>query len=253
MSSIEAFGLCPDLEFVPAEQSKYIWTSEQIFNMLKSYGFEMEYASIDEFRMDILDEPAPFELAEKIRQQIKGAFNITASIGLAKNALLAKLASKLNKPNGVTLLTEENLTQVLAKTPAKKICGVGPKLNENLSLLGIQTCLDLYQKTPQFLEEFFGKNGLNLYLSLHSSESLSQGEREEKEKSVSHSYTLPRASKTPRFIHSWIRLLSEMVALRLRQKGLVAGTTHLWLNGPEIGNISVQRASREPTNDGFEI
>lgn len=253
MSSIEALKLCPNLEFVAAEQSKYIWTSEQIFELLKGYGFELSYASIDEFRMDIENSLDPKDLALDIQKQIYANFNITASIGIAKNSLLAKLASKLNKPNGIAILTEDNLTGILSKTPAKKLCGIGVKSEAILDNLGIKTCLDLYQKTPQFLEQIFGQNGLNLYVSLHSTECLEASGEDSIPKSIGHSYTLPMASKTPRFILAWIRLLSEMVAQRLRQQNLVSKTVHLWLNGPEIGNFGQQKTFQQAINDGYEV
>jgi DNA polymerase-4 len=253
VSTQEAFKLCPDLEFVPAQQGKYIWTSEQIYRLLQEYGFETAYASIDEFQMDIGGVPDPLGLSQDIQKRIQEAFNVTASVGIAKNWLLAKLASKLNKPNGIAMLTEENLAEVLAKTPAEKLCGIGKASTETLHGLRIFTCLDLYQKSPEFLEQVFGKNGLNLYASLHATETLTAEETDEKPKSVGHSYTLPRATKTPRFIKAWIRLLSEMVAERLRQKNLVSNTVHLWLNGPEIGNFGAQQTFQQATNDGWEI
>ncbi len=265
MASAEAFRLCPNLEFVAADQSKYIWTSEQIFTLLKTYGYETVYASIDEFQLDLggdvggdvspWGEPSPGgrNVPWIIQQHIQDSFNITASVGVAKNGLLAKLASKLNKPNGVTIITEDNLTEVLAKTPAKKLRGVGEKTEELLRNLGINTCLDLYLKTPDFLERHLGKYGLNLYAALHSKEDFAGEEYDAGPKSVGHSYTLPRASKTPGFIRAWIRLLSEMVAERLRQKNLVSNTVHLWLNGPELGNFSAQKTYQQATDDGYEI
>ena len=86
MSSKEAFRICPNLEFVPAEQSKYIWTSEQILDLVRSYGFESAYISIDEFQMDIGLETDAYALAKSIQNQIYANFNITGSIGVAKTA-----------------------------------------------------------------------------------------------------------------------------------------------------------------------
>ena len=253
MPTKEAFQLCPNLEFVPAQQSRYIWTSGQIFGMLKAYGFSLNYASIDEFQMDIASIANPGILAKNIQEKIYCEFNITASIGIAKNWILSKLGSKLNKPNGITIITDANLKSILAKTPVEKLCGVGQKTSPELHGLGIKTCLDLYQKNAQFLEQNLGKFGLNLYLSLHSSERFEGSEEEQKPKSVGHSYTLGRASETPGFIQAWIRLLSEMVASRLRQQNFVASTVHLWLNGPQIGNFGAQKTYSQATNDGYEI
>ena len=253
MPSDEAFKICPELNFVPAEQSKYIWTSGRILELIKGYGFETVYVSIDEFQIDIGNKRDAPALAEDIRSRINKNFNITASVGIAKNCLLAKLASKINKPNGIAVLTEANLAEILARTPVDKLCGVGEKTAEIFWGLGVKTCLDLYAKTPGFLERNLGKNGLNLYASLHSEESLEPANDESDPKSIGHSYTLPRSTENPGFIRAWIRLLADMVAERLRQQGLAAATTHLWLNGPKIGNFGAQKTFPEATNDGYEI
>lgn len=255
MPSLEAFKICPTLEFVPAEQSKYIWTSEQIFEIIKNYGFEAAYVSIDEFRMDIADHSDALGLAQDIQKKIYANFNISASIGIAGNYLLAKLASKLNKPNGIAILNKENLAGLLSKVPAKKLCGVGTATEAVLTGIGIKTCLDLYEKSAQFLEQIFGKNGLNLYVGLHARESLNQGQSPKGTvpKSIGHSYTFPMVSENTGFIKAWIRLLSEMVGERLRSQNLMANTVHLWLNGPEIGGFSSQKTFQQAANDSYEI
>ncbi|MBL7130794.1 MAG: DNA polymerase IV [Candidatus Omnitrophica bacterium] len=253
MPSKEAFQICPNLAFVPAQQSRYIWTSEQILELLKGYSFGVSYTSIDEFQMDIRDTPEPETMAQGIQKRIQEAFKITASIGIAKNCLLAKLASKINKPNGIAIITETNLGQILAKVPVQKLCGVGEKLGQVFDLLGVKTCLDLYQKSAHFLEQNLGKNGLNLYLSLHPTDHFDGPEDDSKPKSIGHSYTLPRTSENTGFIQAWIRLLSEMVARRLREQNLLARTVHLWLNGPEIGYFGAQKTYKEAINDGYDI
>ncbi|MCX5714246.1 MAG: hypothetical protein NT033_05455 [Candidatus Omnitrophica bacterium] len=250
MLFLEAFSLCPGLEFVPADQSKYIWTSEEISKLLQGYNFPLNYASIDEFQLDIGDSPESRKIALNIQQDIQRNFNITASIGIAKNWLLSKLASKLNKPNGICMITDDNLEMVLAVVPAKKLCGVGSSTEAVLESFGIKTCLDLYHKSAQFLYEYLGQHGLDFYASLRATDKIEPQGKPEKPKSVGHSYTFPRASQNTGFIHAWIRLLSEMVAVRLREKNLVAKTVHLWLNGPQIGNFSAQKTYTESTDDG---
>ncbi len=253
MPSKEAFNLCPDLEFVVADQSKYIWTSEQILEGLKAYGFEVVYVSIDEFQLDIGSYHDPLTLAQTIQKQIRETFNISASIGIARNCILAKLASKLEKPYGLVILTQENLEATLADTPVKRLCGIGSKTEGFLETLGIKTCLDLYQKSPQFLEQNLGQNGLNLFLSLHSNDHFDPIQGAQEVKSIGHSYTLPRASENTGFIKAWIRLLSEMIARRLREKKLAAKTVHFWLDGPDIGNFGAQKTYQEPTDNGYEV
>ena len=253
MPSKDAFRICPNLEFVPAEQGKYIWTSRQIFEILKKYGFQALYTSIDEFQLDIEEEPDPERLAEEIQKRIYNNFGITASIGIAENSILAKLGSKINKPNGLAILNQANLTETLDKIPVDKLRGVGEKTGLVLDNLGIKTCLDLYLKPASLLEQTLGKYGLNLYAFLHSKERFNLTENEENPKSIGHSYTFPRASETPRFLKAWIRLLSEMIAERLRKENLAARTIHLWLNGPRIGNFGAQKTFKQGTNDGHEI
>ena len=252
MSSQDAFKLCPNLEFVPADQSKYIWTSEEILKLVKTYGYETLYASIDEFQLDVKNTPNPKILAEIIQKQIRETFHIGLSIGISKNRILAKLASKLDKPNGITLIDENNLIETLQKTPVEKLCGVGPKTQIILHKLGINSCLDLYQKPDKFLEQFFGKNGNYLYVSLHGDENL-EIETASQAKSIGHSYTLNKATRNPGFIKAWFRLLAEAVGSRLRQNNLVAHTIHIYIGGEQMANFSIQKTYKEATCDGYDI
>ena len=237
MPSREAFSICPKLEFVAADQAKYIWTSEQIFELLKGHGLFLSYTSIDEFQLELAGHPDPLNLAKKIKEQIYANFNITASVGIAKNWLLAKLASKLNKPDGLTLIDDSNFELVLRQTPLDKLCGMGGKIGVNFMASGLKTCWDLYLNLPGFFNETDNNSGKSNELP----------------KSISHSYTLPTAQINPQVIQAWIRVLSEMVATRLRQQNLVSVTVHLWLNGPQIGNFVAQKTHQLATNDGYEI
>jgi len=241
MPSREAFNICPNLEFVAADQAKYIWTSEQIYQLLKGYDLPLNYASIDEFQIDLTGQLNPVSLGKEVKEKIYANFNITASVGIAKNWLLAKLASKLNKPDGLTLIDEANFERILRQTSLNKLCGMGGKNGVNLMSSGLKTCWDLYLNLPEFFNNNPGKFGEN------------PGKSSELPKSISHSYTLPKAQINPQVIQAWIRVLSEMVATRLRQQNLVSATVHLWLNGPQIGNFGAQKTQQSVTNDGYEI
>lgn len=241
MPSREAFARCPDLEFVAADQAKYIWTSEQIYELLKGFGLPLNYASIDEFQMDLGSHKDPVSLGNEVKKQIYANFNITASVGIAKNWLLAKLASKINKPDGLTLINDENFESILRQTSLDKLCGMGGKTGQTFIAGGLKTCWDLYLNLPQFFNENPGKFDED------------PGKSSELPKSVSHSYTLPMAQTNPQVIRAWIRLLSEMVATRLRQQNLVSQTVHLYLGCPQIGNFGAQKTYSSQTNDGYEI
>ncbi|OQB11199.1 MAG: DNA polymerase IV [Candidatus Omnitrophica bacterium ADurb.Bin205] len=237
MPSREAFARCPGLEFVAADQSKYIWTSEQIFELLKGFELPLNYASIDEFQIDLSGVKNPVSLGKEAKERIYANFNITASAGIAKNWLLAKLASKLGKPDGLILIDDSNFEQTLRKTPLDKLCGMGGKTGRIFMDQGLKTCWDLYLKMPGFFNENPGKFE----------------ETSEKPKSINHSYTLPKYETNPQVIKAWIRLLSEMVGVRLRQQNLASKTIHLWLSGPEIGGFGTQKTAQIATNDSYEI
>jgi DNA polymerase-4 len=241
MPSRDAFVICPNLEFVTADQAKYIWTSEQIFELLKDFELPLNYASIDEFQLDVSSVKNPVSLGKEVKAQIYSNFNITSSVGIAKNWLLAKLASKLNKPDGLTLINDENFEATLRKTPLNKLCGMGGKNGQTFMEQGLKTCWDLYLNLPGFFEvenKEMGSDpkGLTPF-----------------PKSISHSYTLPRHETNPQVIEAWIRLLSEMVGVRLRQLNLVSKTVHLWLSGPEIGGFGAQKTAQIATNDSYEV
>ncbi|MFH1202312.1 MAG: DNA polymerase IV [Candidatus Omnitrophota bacterium] len=257
MPTKEAFRLCPQALFIAADTHKYIYTSERILRFLEDYGLALEYASVDEFRMDLegIDQARQKALAHEIKERIKeGFWGITCSIGIAKNCLLAKLASKVNKPNGLSILTEENLADVLVNLPAGKLCGVGPRTREILAYLGINTCLDLWHTPEEILTRYLGQAGLDLYTNLHRLETLGFSREKLPPKSIGHSYTLLRAIQDPEQINSWLRILAEMVAFRLREADLEAKTTCIWLNLVDKKAIfNSQKTYNLATNDGYEV
>jgi len=256
ISTKEAFKLCPQALFVAADTNKYIYTSEGILKLLREYGLPLEYASVDEFRMDLADlNMVEYgDLVREIKQKIRQRFGITCSIGIARNFLLAKLASKINKPDGLVILTGENLLKALTNLGVEKLCGVGPSTQIVLNNLGVKTCLELWNIERETLTRHLGQRGLALYMALHSQETLGFSQGNQTPKSIGHSYTLPRAVQDLELINAWIRLLSEMVAFRLRDANLEAKITCIWLvEASKKTCFSAQKASKLPTNDGFEV
>ncbi len=182
---------------------------------------------------------------------------MSCSVGIAPTWILAKLGTKIRKPDGLILIDDTNLDSIISGLPVEKICGIGPALTAYLATLGIMTCDQLKALPEDILISNFGQStGHWLYAVLRTEENLSyrKGEIEETEspKSIGHSYTLPRETCNKDVIYSWLRMLSEMVAERSR-KGLILGhTVSLWISSKNESSLR-QKTYQIPTNDGWEI
>jgi len=230
MPTTRAFQLCPNALFVVAESSKYTYVSEEIFKMLKDYNVSVEHYCIDEFDLYFPDSQPESKakiltIAKSIKQRIKNTFNITCSIGIAPNWYLAKIGSKIGKPDGLIYMDKSNYLNIINDLPVEKICGIGPNLSKQLNELGIITCGQLLQYPKNLLVERFGKIGSwmsqclnpNYYTEILKKESTIP-------KSISHSYTLPKETQDIQLILSWLRMLSETISNRLRRLNLEAKT-----------------------------
>jgi DNA polymerase-4 len=127
----EAQRRCPNLILVEGDHSKYTKTASRIFSMLKEYTPLVEVASIDEAYLDItksqlLFKP-PLPMAQSIKERIRKQEQLTCSIGVAPNKLLAKLGSSLRKPDGLVLIQKEEVGQILKDLPVSSLFGIGPK------------------------------------------------------------------------------------------------------------------------------
>ena len=128
----QAIRLCPRAVVLPVRMSRYVEVSRQIRQIFLSYTPEIEPLSLDEAFLDVSGCIALFGSAEtigrKIKQEIKDRTGLTASVGLAPNKFLAKLASDLEKPDGFVILTEQNKQQILDPLPVSKIWGIGNEI-----------------------------------------------------------------------------------------------------------------------------
>jgi DNA polymerase-4 len=260
MSSKEAFRLCPQAVFVPADSTKYIYTAQEISKLLEEFSPQIEMSSIDEFYLDLTGCERIFgsleTIARLIKQKVQKRFGITGSIGIAPNRLMAKLASKAQKPNGLVIWEKQDLPNILKSMPVEKICGIGPKMTLYLRQMSIFTCGQLARTPKKLLVERFGKYGAWL-------KEVARGEDtdlvelsttpELPPKSVGHSYTLERDILNIEAIKVWIRLLCEMVATRLRNMLLEGSVVHLYLRGPNLEWWSRQKKFSDTTFDGHCI
>lgn len=259
MSTKKAFKLCPEAEFIASDSSKYLYVSEQIFEMLKGYPCNLQYSSVDEFDLEFAtkDKQELLRIAKEIKQKIKDTFQITCSIGIAPNWQLAKLGSKIKKPDGLVFIDQDNYLDILNDLAVEKVCGIGPALAEQLNAIGIKTCSQLIMYPKQLLIRKFGKIGDWMADCLkpeyRDTDSQISNGKEDIPKSMGHSYTLPKQTSNPAIILAWIRLLSEMIAQRLRKLSLEAQTIHVWITNYQNRGFCRQRTLETMVSQGIDI
>ncbi|MGO1712495.1 MAG: DNA polymerase IV, partial [Senegalia sp. (in: firmicutes)] len=142
MSSKKAQMLCKNLIFVDTHKEKYKKASDHIRNIFRRYSDNIEPLSLDEAYLEIKSHD-PLNIAKSIRRDIKKELDLTCSVGISFNKFLAKLASDINKPNGITIINKDNALDILRPMPIRKLWGVGPKTEKVLHSMGIYTIYDI--------------------------------------------------------------------------------------------------------------
>ena len=162
-----AHNLCPQGVFLPVDYHEYSRVSAQVKGILAAIFPVMEDVGIDEAFLDLSSAGTTAQdIAHEIKRQILKTTGLTSSIGIAPNKLLAKICSDLQKPDGLTILTETDIGRVIWPLPVRKLWGVGPKTEEALHGIGIATIGELANRELDLLVERFGKSyGHYLYLA----------------------------------------------------------------------------------------
>ncbi len=167
MSSKYALKLCPNLIFVPSHFDAYKEASKKMNEIFLRYTDLIEPVSIDEAFLDVtenkLNIPSATIIAKKIKQNIKDELNLTATAGVSINKFLAKVASGLNKPDGLNVIKPEETEKFIDRLPIKKIPGIGKVTGKKFESLGIKLGKDLKKLDLQFLLNKFGKQGKYFY------------------------------------------------------------------------------------------
>lgn len=164
MGTMKAARLAPDAVLLPVDFEQYRHYSRLFKSAVRAVAPIVEDRGIDEIYIDLTDLPgAQRDAGRAIAQQLKDAVfdatgGLTCSIGVTPNKLLSKLASELDKPNGLTLLATEDIPTRIWPLAAKKVNGIGPKANEKLASVGLHTVGDLAAAEPSFLVEHFGRS-----------------------------------------------------------------------------------------------
>ena len=259
MSTQEAKRRCPELILVPGDHSKYTKTSARIFSLLKKYTPVVEVASIDEAYLDITQSlllfQSPLHIAQSVKDQIREREQLTCSIGVAPNKLLAKLGSGLKKPDGLVILQKGEVEEVLKDLPVSKLYGIGPKLTEALHSIGIFTCSQLGRVPISVLTKRFGVIGQGLHEmgSGMDDSPVVPFDEEGDAKSISHSVTLEEDTSDPNILRKVLLQLSERVSRRMRKEGFYGKRIALTVRYSDFFTFSKQKTLSKGMNSGNEI
>lgn len=215
-----------DVAFLPADKEYYAMVSERVMSIIEEYADDIEVASIDEAYLDLSSSGSYADAVQEMRrlkQEIKADTGVTASTGIGPNKLVAKMASDQDKPDGLTVVTPENVQDFLANLPVRELYGVGPKTAQRLESMNVTVIGDLAETAVQRLIEMFGEaKGVSLHRKANGEGSTELEQREKKQ--LSRITTLQEDTRSMSDIRPVIRELARDVHRRLRQRDIQYST-----------------------------
>lgn len=222
----EAYKLCPQAIFLPVRFSLYQKVSYNIMEILKKYG-KFEQVSIDEAFLDVSEKIKDFDEAKQlailIKEEIYEKEGITCSIGIAPNKLIAKIASNFKKPDGLTVVKNEEIKSFLSPLSVRELPGIGPKTEKVLNEIGIKTIGDLAKADILLLIEKFGKIGMDFHRMAKGIDNEEVSEKHEI-KSIGREHTFERDTNDLKLINRMLESLAKEVHDELRKENFMFRT-----------------------------
>jgi DNA polymerase-4 len=250
MPIFEAKRRCPQGIFLPVRMKRYQEVSQKVMAILEAVSPLVEQVSVDEAFIDLAGTERlhgdATQTARKIKGRIYAEACLTCSIGIAPNKFLAKIASDLQKPDGLTIVPEEEVQNFLKELSVNKLPGVGPKSEEALRNLGIYAVSDILRFPPGLLQRKFGKYGLRLV-------ELAQGIDDSPvipcrpAKSMGSEDTLPEDTTDINILKKQLLSQAEEVGERLRRDGLKGRTITLKLKHSDFTLVTRSHSLKEAT------
>ncbi|MEQ8207638.1 MAG: DNA polymerase IV [Woeseia sp.] len=247
----EAMRRCPQLLRVAPRMALYKSVSTQIFEVFQQFTPMVEGLSLDEAFLDVTDSLTLFGSAEKIAVEIKRRIHetteLTASVGVAPNKLVAKIASDLDKPDGLVVVTHSNMRDILDPLPVGLIPGIGRQMLTRLHAAHIKTIRDLRSAPTRELEALFGR-----FAARTRDRASGIDDRPvvsaRAEKSISAEETFDKDLQTLTEMQRELLRLCERTGTRLRAKDVLAGTLQIKIRQADFTTFTRQHALHPPTN-----
>lgn len=259
MPICEALRRCQNLIIVQPNMDLYVEYSRKFFDYLSSITSIIEPASIDEAYLDVTDVCSPsliIDLAHDIQNDIMELFQLPCSIGIAPNKFLAKMASDMKKPMGITILRKREIDKLLWPLPISDMYGVGKRSLDNFKALGIKTIGDLANyKDLELLKSVLGRSSADsLYLHANGEGSNEVDATKYNEiSSISNSQTLSHDEYDTNRMLKYIKILVNSVANRLEKANIKAYTFTLQIKYFDFRQTSKSKTFTEATNDNHKI
>ncbi|MFP4105178.1 MAG: DNA polymerase IV [Phycisphaerae bacterium] len=256
MPMATAIRLCPHAIVVPVHGRRYSEVSSQVFDIFGRYTPQIQPLSIDEAFLDVSGcrrlFGGPEQIARAIKNDIQGEIGITASVGVAPNKFLAKLASDLEKPDGLTVITPENLRAVLDPLPITKLWGVGPAAEKRFHRFNIRTVGQLAAMDDEQLRTYFGEDGLH-FKRLACGQDSRPVTSDRSAKSIGNENTFAQDLEDPSDVRGVLLHQTEHVCHRLRRHGLQARTVTVKIRNGEFVTRTRSKTLDQPTDVTDEI
>jgi DNA polymerase-4 len=251
-----AMRLCPEGVFLPVRMERYKEVSRQIFTIFERFTPMVEPLSIDEAFLDVSGSLRLFgradEIAKKIKEVVLEETGLTVSAGIAPSKFVSKIASDLEKPNGLTIVTPDQVQKFLDPLPVEKMWGVGNSTLKVFRQMGIATFRDLRSVSVKILEKKFGKNGIRMHI-LSSGIDEREVVTESGPKSIGNEETFAKDITDLEKGEKKLLHLANKIGCRLRRDCLSGRTIVLKVKYSNFVQISRSITLPEATDDGLEI
>lgn len=252
----QARRLCPDLVIRKPNFDRYRKASQAMFELLREYTHLVEPVSIDEGYIDLseFEGSKPLEIAKLIQERLVEELLLPCSIGIAPNKFLAKMASNMKKPLGITILRKRDIPNTLWPLPVHEMHGVGEKTAEKLNTIGIHTIYDLAHANEVQVKKLLGINGERLIQKANGVDNREVNPDAIYDfKSIGNSTTLAKNTTKENEIREVLKKLSQSVSIRMKRKEVLATKVLVTIRYGNLKTITRSKKLQNPIGEEADL